>query len=145
MKENRDMKRLNMANAAVQANLIALINRDCLLNIDNHVNNNNDTNTDPEKEKRKQKNLISLAIKTGKLSKDLFNKKRCIIDKNTSTRYALHQHNTILKSFSMGEDISSIDSISDNIYTCKFSNILDLTLPSSFILIWHLTLLLQFR
>ena len=58
MKENRDMKRLNMANAAVQANLIALINRDCLLNVDNYVNNNNDTNTDPEKKKANRQILF---------------------------------------------------------------------------------------
>ena len=55
MEENRDMRRLNAANASVQANLMALINRDCLLNIDKNIN---ETDADNEIKKSNRKTLF---------------------------------------------------------------------------------------
>ena len=72
---------------------------------------------------------------SAKLSNDLFNKKQRNIDKTTSTRYAIQQHNSILKSIKLSKDISSINSISDTIYRGKISNIFNLFLLSSFILL----------
>ena len=97
--------------------------------------NKNKTGADPESEKIKQKNLICLAMDSVKLSNDLFNKKQRNIDKMTSTRHAIRQHNSTLKSINLSEDISSINSISGTIYPGKISNIFNLFLLSSFILL----------
>ena len=102
--------------------------------------NKNKTGADPESEKIKQKNLICLAIESGKLSKYFFNRKQRNIDKMTSTRHAIRQHNSTLKSINLSEDISSINSISDTICTGMISNIFNLSLSTSFILQQYLTL-----
>ena len=61
--------------------------------------------------------LINLALDSNTKSSVLFNKSQKNITKDNALRYATKQHNLIVKSFDMGEDISNIESILPNIAT----------------------------
>ena len=73
-------------------------------------------------EKEKLRKLICLALDSGKLSNDLFNKSQTNTRTQTAHRYALSQHNKIINSVKMGEDIRSVKSISRNIATGNYFN-----------------------
>lgn len=116
MEGNRDMKRINKACTSVQANIVSLMNRDSLLLMNESLKRMHSNNA-TEDEKEKQRKLICLALDSGKLSNDLFNKSQTNTSKQSAQRYAQTQHKKIIKSFEMGEDIRSIKSISPYITT----------------------------
>ena len=72
MEGNRDMKRINKACTSVQANIVSLMNRDSLLLMNENLKRMHSNATEDEKDK--QRKLICLALDSGKLSNDLFNK-----------------------------------------------------------------------
>lgn len=118
MNENRDMKRVNKACCSVQANIMSLMNRDSILLIEDSLKKEQNNTA----EKEKQRKLICLALDSGKLSNDLFNKSQTNTRTQTAHRYALSQHNKIINSVKMGEDIRSVKSISRNIATGNYFN-----------------------
>ena len=120
MSENRDMRRINKACTSVQGNITTLMNRDSLLLIEKSLKRSIDGNMTGN-EKNNQRKLVCLALDSGKLSNNLFNKSQTNTTKQSAQRYANNQHKRIIKSFKLGEDISSIKSISPYIATGKYS------------------------
>ena len=115
---NRDSSCINKACTAVQANLYSLISNTSLTKIETSMKRKSseiDRNGDEEMENHRK--LINLALDSNTKSSVLFNKSQKNITKDNALRYATQQHNLIVKSFEMGEDISNIESISPNIAT----------------------------
>ena len=119
-KNNRDTSCINKACTAVQANLYSLISKSSLKSIENKMKRkSNEINNHNDDDVHNQRKLINLALDSNSKSVVLFNKLQKNITKDNALRYAEKQHNLIVRSFEMGEDISYIESISPNIATGK--------------------------
>ena len=91
-KPNRDKNRVNMADATLKANMLSILNRECITKVKTGIKRNNDfiDNTkDDETYKKKQIDLIDLALETSTEMTTLFNSTQSNMKKGDTEQAAM--------------------------------------------------------
>ena len=128
IRQNRDFIRTNRATTTVQANIMSLITRDSILaaqtELKSELKRKYDTTfTDDATIKSDRKiRLLDIALNGNYETRSLFNKSQRAMTKQVAERYSNSQHNLMIRSVKFGEEISTVESISQSINVLEVSD-----------------------
>ena len=125
LQNNRDFNRINRATTTIQANIQFLVACDSLNEVKKTLKRKLDVIVaeNDKIETSRQIELLDLALQTNNQSRDLFNRTQQAMTKQIAERYSQNQHNLMIRSTRQGEDISTIDSVSQSINTPEVSDL----------------------